>query len=202
MGEVAALPVEHGHGHRGMGHDLPQLLALPLQRLLDQLAVGDVAGHGQEAAELLLLEGELDALAQPDLLPGGRHHRELAVGVGDALPPLVLVELPGLVLVVGAHAVTEIAAEELVRLEAEGFGHRGVQVVESALGVGAVDQVVDGLDQLSKTLLARPEARHRLALRPELRVPLVQGPPGLGGTALEQERPHEDGGGDHEKDGG
>jgi len=45
VGEVPPLAVEHGHGHRGVGHDLAQLLALALDRLLHQLPLGDVASH-------------------------------------------------------------------------------------------------------------------------------------------------------------
>jgi hypothetical protein len=175
VGDVPAFVVEHGHGHRGVGDDLPELLALPLQRLLRPLALGDVPSHGEEPGEGPSFENELDPLPEPDLLAGARDHRELAVGIGDALLPLVLVEPPGLLAVVGPDPLAEAGVEESALRGPEHLHHRRVEVDEAAFRVRPVDEVVRRLHELAVLGLARAEAARRLALGVEHRLALPQG---------------------------
>ena len=163
MGEVAALAVEHGHGHRGVGDDLPQLLALALDGLLQEAPLRDVARDRLQAGEAPVLGEPLHALPDPTVLAPAGHEGELAVGVGDLLLPLVLVEAAGLVPVVGAHHVEERPPEELGLGQGEGLLGRGVHVVEAALGVGAVDDVVGRLDDPAEPGLAVRPLEERLA---------------------------------------
>ena len=155
--QVPEVAVEHRHRDRGVRHDLPQLLALALDRLLQQLALGDVARHRVEPHVAAALAYELGALAEPEIRRVGRRHGELAVAHRDALLALVLVESARLLAVVGAHDLEEGPAHEARRLRPQELAGGGVGVRDAAQGVDAEDDVVRALDQRPEVGLAQTQ---------------------------------------------
>src|SRR6185436_8495115 len=143
---------EHRHRDGSMGHDLAQLLALSLDRLVQQRALRDVARDRLQSRVARARGHELRALSEPEVLAARRRHRELAVAHRDALLALVLVEAPRLVAVVGADEVEEGTADERAGLFRDELARRRVRVLDPALGVDPEDDVARSLDQL-------PEAR-------------------------------------------
>ncbi len=172
MGQIPEVAIEESHGHGGVMDDLAELLALTLDRLLGSLALGDVTSHGLEAHDPLALVNELHVLAEPDVLAQPRHRGELAVGVGNELAHLVVVEALGLLAVVLADGLRVVAAQELRLGESEGRQRGRVRVGEAALDVELVDDVVRRLHELTVAGLAVAQAvplgAHLVALDPGL----------------------------------
>ena len=195
VGDVAAFPVQHRHRHRRVRDDLTELLPLALDRLLQQLALRDVASQRLEPREAAVLDHELGALPHPDVAPVPRPHRELAVRVRHPLRALVLVEAPGLLAVVLPHEVEERPAAQLRLAVAEHLGDGGVDVDEAAVRVRAEDDVVGRLDDPAEALLRAAGDRRPGALALEIRRVLPQLAQRRRETARELDRAAEQDGG-------
>ena len=120
MGQVAPLPVQDGHAHRGPPDDLAHLLPLLLEGFLGALALGDVPGHRLEAQHVFSFQEQLHVLSDPDFpsVPGQGH--EFVIGAEGAFlelldqPPLhrPAVVFPDQLQEVGAHQLGGGVAQE------------------------------------------------------------------------------------------
>ena len=125
---------------------------LPLR--LSVFALGDVAGHRTEALDAAVLDDDLHVLADPHFapIPGQDGHFKVRAGdLPDELPPVKSFDsLP----VVRADQVQVPPAEELVRGILQQADRGGIAKGESALGIGAVNDVVGMVHDVPVPLLA------------------------------------------------
>ena len=175
--EIVVPPVRTcGPDHLGHGvsEQLEAILTLS-ERLLGQLATGDVPSHGLEGVAPLRVRDKLHVLAEPEGTVVGTQRQELEVRRRDALLELAQVERLDLVALRRVHEQREALAEDLVLPASQDAQGRGVDEGEATVAVRAVDDVSRLLHQRAVTRFAPVELPGAVGdLRIEVGVQLLQ----------------------------